>query len=250
MLSLVAANYRNKVFYIGEAEHRVHGKIHVFGISFEISCNDSGNNFLVIPIPGTKLLLNDQIIEVGNSTFSTCILEPVIGKDENKLEQLDCSVALLSGTDQLKQKFSQFSEIDSFSSLIGEFYPEYQFLTCQYSHFSGYRKFSVFTWYKPAKPDELFLPTLIGTASMIDFNKDIHIEYWALMSALKMSQGLKTINKISNTDSQSQLLPKFIVGKKFEGWYKNADTVSSVEGIEVGLSDAVRRRPFFGLWHG
>lgn len=252
MLSLMPAIFDNEVLYVGEAMHRKHGLVHVFGNSVSISYKHNKGNVLVFPILSNGFVSPNQIIQVGGTVLSQSILSSITGVRDStqRPQQLKCKVAILVGANQIAQEFSTLNGISSLGSLIGEFYPGCQMLTCSFERFEGTREFSVLLWYKPARAEAFFLPTVSGTADSIDFEKEVNTNYWTLMSALKMSHGVIPKYDESGIENQLPFLPDFVIGKRFEGWYKNGDTVAAVEGITAGLSDSIHRRPFWGLWHG
>ena len=96
----------------------------------------------------------------------------------------------------------------------------------------------------------LFLPTLASNGTVLEINAESPCDYWVIMSTSDMSGGTKFKHEDVYPIELAECLPTKIIGRHFKGWYKNADTITSVEAIQVGVADSIHRRPFIGIWHG
>jgi len=252
MLTLLPAKIEHELFYVGELTDETVGLTHIFGFSCEVTCLSKGKNILAIPLPSRDYESPTKVISNNAHRAFDGMLRSVSGihRQKNVISQLDHEAVILPNAAELSRQFQSTNGISSFSRLLGEFYPGCQMFSLGFEPFEGKREISALMWYVPNKKRAFFLPTFVGNNESTNFDLELRCDYWAFFSTERMVSGVTPIYDETLSSEMISYLPESVIGKRFEGWYKNADTVSSVEGIEIGLSDAIHRRPFWGLWHG
>lgn len=251
MLSLKPVNVMNPIWYVGESHHTKHRLIHVFGISALLTCKHTGTNVIAFPIAGSGIPNSDQIIEIGGNILLEVMLKAADSSvpDSAKCDPLNCVITIFPDSSAMSETLQIVEGIPAFASTVGEFYPGYQIVTIRFEPFEKPHHLEILMWYKPARVDALFVPTVNGTCGEIDFNAEVYCDDWIFMSSMYLEKGIHL--SYPNTDIYSrQYLPKNVIARHITGWYKNAETISSVEGIRAGMPDFIHRRPFWGVEHG
>jgi len=249
MLSIKPILVTNEIMYVGEAIHPDQSIVHLFGYTASVKTTSEGLNVLAFPLPSDRVVCSDQVVDTKTHRPLLNLLSVYV--DSNVVGvplQYDCS--LVSSSNEIGQGTVVIEGLSEFAALIGEFFPNHQLLVCSFDSFPAQRQFTIWVWYKPTRVEVLFLPTTVGTENLIDPKSEIQCDYWALMSTLTMTQGPEPSFSFDVPWNLMAYMPSHIVGRKFDGWHQNADTVSSVEGIRVALPDSIHRRPIWGLWHG
>lgn len=245
----------NKILYTGEAHHPDHGYVHVFGLTASISMKNEGGNALIFPIPCKELLSEGNIIAFKQSSVFPNMMSALKRESLTELNvpRIEPHWMVANSPSAITEVLESnavmhIDNLRAFASFIGEFYPGYSVIIGAFAGSQDLQHFTLWAWYKPAKPEVLFLPTLTSVGTLIDIDGEIPCDYWAIMSALDMHS--RTLLIYQDVKKLSSYLPQRIVGKHFSGWHKNADTMAATEAIKAGFSDGILRRPFLGIYHG
>ncbi len=255
-LSIGSLMIKDSAMYVGEANHPKYGSVPVFGITASIATQHKERNVLIFPIPSDSTVSRNNIINTG----TTAVLYGMVNTLDNSrghiqlLPEIAYSIHFVSGAAQIEKELSEEGISDivglaGFSGLIGEFYPTCSMILCAFEGFEELKQFTLWIWYSPTKPEMFFLPTLVSNETVIEMNAEFPCDYWAMMSSSMMIGGAKLAKDEIPVDLMPYV-PSKIVGRHITGWYKNGDTISSVENIGSGLSEGIHRRPLLGIWHG
>lgn len=247
----------DKILYAGETNHLEHPEVHLFGFSAAVSSQQEGANIIILPVPSQNPLSEANIINLKSSVALTEMMNAVSGNSQKPSEfpPIVYKTLLISGASQISEglvehNIPQSEKMAAFAGFLGEFYPGYSMIVCIFDGSKELKQFTLWAQYTPLRPDMFFLPTLVGDGVRIDLDAESLCDYWAIMSTRNMSSGVKLMHTDASSVDFNTYLPQKIIGRHFKGWYKNADTISSVDDIAAGLSDSIHRRPFIGIWHG
>ncbi|RJR28213.1 hypothetical protein C4564_05935 [Candidatus Microgenomates bacterium] len=245
----------NQAMYVGEAFHSEYGNIHVFGLTASVAMKYEGSNILIFPVPCNQPLSKNNILVSRSTSTLRAMLATLKANSRTDIEagvKTKCLLANSPGeiTEVLESNVAIYVDnIEAFASFVGEFYPGCSVIMSVFDGSEEFRNFTLWTWYKPMKPEMLFLPTLTSMGTLVAINGELSCDYWAIMSTQNMKGGTEITHQETDLVLRDYL-PKRVVGKHFTGWHKNADTVAATEAIQAGLSDGMHRRPFLGIQHG
>lgn len=234
MLSLKPVALENQIWYVGESYDLFEGLIHVFGVHCLVSCNQTGEQKIWIPIPTSSNLFNDQIVGEGVSVFNffQSIQSALTNKDLNADDY----------------EFVNYSLDLNSQNRFKNLYPNCQTLAFSFDYFEGFRNFSILFSYKPTRSDAFFVPTKVMSMKGKDFDEEVYCNHWIAMSTQNMRSGKKPKYYLPPSAKILNCIPNLIIGKKFDGWHKNEDTIAAVKGVEVGLHETINRKNFLEVW--
>lgn len=255
-LSVQPLTVKDKVLYVGEANHPEFGTVHVFGMSASVAMMYEGENLIFFPTPCLNELNEGSIFKTRVSTALPNMVATITQAllPDSSLPTQGIQTLVANSAAEIMDVLESYTAIqidnaEAYASFIGEFYPGCSVVICAFDGSIEFRNLTVWYWYRPSRPDMLFLPTLTSMATFVAIDSEVPCDYWAIMSTREMKGGTPVTNsKASSRDIP--YLPTKIIGRHFTGWHKNADTVSASEAIQNGMSDGIHRRPFLGIQHG
>lgn len=245
----------NQAMYVGEASHPEYGDIHVFGLTALVAMKYVGSNILIFPVPCNEPLSKNNILISRSTSTLPAMVASLKANSRTNIEAGVKTKWLLANspgeiTEVLESNVAiHVDNIEAFASFVGEFYPGCSVIMSVFDGSEEFQNFTLWAWYKPTKPEMLFLPTLTSMGTLVAIDGELPCDYWAIMSTLNMKGGAEIPHQEADL-MLKDYLPKRIVGKRFTGWHKNADTVAATEAIQAGFSDGIHRRPFLGIQHG